>query len=181
MKKMIGIGGMPGTGKTTLINEFMKKASDWEPKKPIDLLDSLYSKTLDCWVLGKYAPWYEIEGYAQGTDKLSMASPPKAIEFLSDVKSNVVFEGDRLFIQGVLENLVERTDVACKFFVLSVPEDILAERYADRGSEQNEKFIKGRKTKYSNLLKNFGLAPFMKKIKHVTEEDTKNIVEKFDV
>ena len=44
---------------------------------------------------------------------------------------------------------------------LKVPDAMLKERYAERGSDQSETFLKGRATKYSNILSNFELMPYI--------------------
>ncbi len=175
MRKIFAIGGIPGTGKTTLMNAIMKNiADDWVAEKPADLLDSIYSKSRDTYVFGKYSPYYDAEGYAQGTDKLSMAVQPKAIEFIKETKSNILFEGDRLFTASLLEVCVELTDVETTIIILSA--DDIEKRYAERGSEQSEKFIQGRKTKYDNIAKNFFLWDNIVEMKHNTPEDTQAII-----
>jgi len=60
MRNIFAIGGIPGTGKTTLMNAIMKSiADDWVAEKPVDLLDSIYSKSRDTYVFGKYSPYYD--------------------------------------------------------------------------------------------------------------------------
>ena len=87
--KVIYIIGLPGTGKTTLMKRFMEQY-EWTPNRPIDLLDSHVSGNIR--VLGKYE---EGETYA-GTDRLSMAVSPKAIEYIQTRPDEVIIgEGDR--------------------------------------------------------------------------------------
>lgn len=171
--RVIAIGGVPGTGKTTLMKKIIEFADDWEVVKPIDLLDSIYSKTLDTYILGKYQPYYDGEGYAQGTDRLSMAVQPKAQEFVKTTTSNIIFEGDRLFNQSFLEFCHEQKPTHIN--VLTVSKDTLESRYKDRGSEQSEKFLQGRETKYANIATNFVLMSVTKD--HVNEnEDDQNAI-----
>jgi ribose 1,5-bisphosphokinase PhnN len=54
---------------------------------------------------------------------------------------------------------------------LKAPRGILTQRYIDRGSDQSEQFLRGRETKYSNLLSNFELMPY------ITEFDNTNLEE----
>lgn len=170
MRKIIAIGGMPGTGKTTLVNEIIDAASDWEVSKPIELLDSIYSKRLDLYIFGKYAPYYEGDGYAWGTDRLSMAVQPKATEFITNTTSNVLFEGDRLFNQSFLEHCVS-LDAETKIYILTCDRNTLNTRYESRGSAQSEQFINGRETKYGNLQTNFLLMMNMETMRNETPED----------
>lgn len=183
MAKILGIGGMPGTGKTTLIKKFMEQADDWEVVKPVPLLDSLYSKKLDCYVLGKYDPWYPSEGYAMGTDRLSMAVQPKAEDFISQTKSSVVFEGDRLFTGKFLDYIINQGN-ECFFLILEAESDTLQERYESRGSNQDDKFLNGRRTKYENIWSAltgnlFSDEEFIAKVTHETEEDTLSIIKEY--
>lgn len=175
MRHIIAIGGIPGTGKTTLMNRIMKDfAFDWEPSHPAPLCDSVYSESLDAYVFGKYAPWYEVDGYAQGTDKLSMAVQPEAIKFIKNTESNIIFEGDRLFTASFLEECVCLTDVKTTIIILK--SNLTKERYEERGSEQSEKFIQGRTTKYDNIAKNFLLWDSIQVCEHNTGKDTDLIV-----
>ena len=89
--KLIYLIGLPGCGKSTVMKEFMSRYNDWVTNRPIDLLDSHTSGNLR--VLGKYE---EGETFS-GTDRLSMAVAPKAIEYYSEQRDEVVIgEGDRL-------------------------------------------------------------------------------------
>ena len=153
--KIIAVGGVPGTGKTTIVQKIIDRVEDWVAVKPAALLDSIYSEALDLYVLGKYQPWYDGEGYAQGTDRLSMAVQPKAIEFLTTNTSNILFEGDRLFTQTFLDACSDAGDL--RVFMLQTDKTTLQIRYEDRGSTQSTQFIKSRETKYQNLGTNFDL------------------------
>lgn len=183
MSKVIGIGGMPGTGKTTLIKKFMEQVNDWETVKPVPLLDSLYSKKLDCYILGKYDPWYPRKGYAMGTDLLSMAVQPQAEKFISNTKSFVLFEGDRLFTGKFLDYIINQGK-SCLFIILEAEQDTLNKRYEDRGSNQSDKFLNGRRTKYENIWSSlngnlFAKEKYIIKTKHESEEDTLFILKEY--
>lgn len=155
-RKLIAVGGQPGTGKTTLFLAFMQN-HEWERVEPKKMLPALYCKALDLYVLGKYE---DGETFA-GTDRLSMAVQPIAQCFVTETKSNILFEGDRIFNQSFLEFSMGLPDTDLQVVYLKVPDDMLKQRYADRGSDQSETFLKGRATKYSNILSNFELMPYI--------------------
>ena len=156
MKKIIAVGGQPGTGKTTLFRAFIENY-EWRKCEPKKLLNALYCEEIDTYILGKYE---DGETFA-GTDRLSMAVQPHAQEFVLETKSNVLFEGDRIFNQSFLEFCMGIPDRELQVVYLKVPDAMLKERYAARGSDQSETFLKGRATKYSNLLSNFELMPYI--------------------
>ena len=171
MRKIVAVGGSPGTGKTTLFRKFME-AHTWEKVEPKKMLPALYCKELDLYVLGKYE---EGETFA-GTDRLSMAVQPIAQEFVSECKSNILFEGDRIFNQSFLEFAMGLPEVELDVVFLKVPKDILEQRYVDRGSDQSETFLKGRATKYSNLLSNFDLMPYVSEFNNTNLEEQEKVL-----
>ena len=171
MRKIVAVGGSPGTGKTTLFRKFME-GKTWEKVEPKKMLPALYCKELDLYVLGKYE---EGETFA-GTDRLSMAVQPIAQEFVSECKSNILFEGDRIFNQSFLEFAMGLPDVELDVIFLKAPKDILEQRYADRGSDQSETFLKGRATKYSNLLSNFDLMPYVSEFNNTNLEEQEKVL-----
>lgn len=175
MAKLIGIVGMPGTGKTTLMREWMK-SREWTMDTPVKLLDSHVSG--DIRLFGKYE---EGQTFA-GTDRLSMAVQPAAIEYLSSNPSPVnIFEGDRLTSTKFFQSAVELGhDVS--IIILEVSDAVREQRYEDRGSDQSEKFIQGRRTKIENIKFLFGEKiltgePSLYKLfRHETNGDTMKII-----
>lgn len=150
LPKVVVIGGIAGTGKTYLIKNIMNKTNDWVRVKPVKLLDSIYSKSLNCYVLGKYSPYYSFDGYADGSDRLSMGVQPSVMEFFSTVRSNVLFEGDRIINNKTLD-LLYNGKFDTKFYLLKVNDDERNRRYRERNSSQSQKFIDSRITKYANI------------------------------
>lgn len=171
MRQIIAIGGEPGTGKTTLVRNFISTIDDWQKVEPIKLLPSMYSQAKDCYLFGKYE---DGEVFA-GTDKLSMAVQPNAIEFVKNTQSNIIFEGDRLFNQSFLEFLMTQPGDLTVLF-LKTSESVLRERYEQRGSNQSEQFLRGRKTKYSNLLTSFDLMPYTVEMYNETPAEADDIL-----
>jgi broad-specificity NMP kinase len=165
-RKLIAVGGQPGTGKTTLFRKFME-GKTWERVEPKKMLPALYCKELDLYVLGKYE---EGETFA-GTDRLSMAVQPIAQEFVKETPSNILFEGDRIFNQSFLEFAMNLPNVEMNVVYLKAPKEVLTQRYTDRGSDQSEQFLKGRETKYSNLLSNFELMPYITEFNNTNLEE----------
>jgi hypothetical protein len=84
-----------------------------------------------------------------------------AQEFVRETTSNILFEGDRIFNQSFLEFAMGLPNTDLQVIYLKVPDAMLKERYAERGSDQSETFLKGRATKYSNILSNFELMPYI--------------------
>lgn len=166
MRKLIAVGGQPGTGKTTLFRKFME-AHTWERVEPKKMLPALYCKELDLFILGKYE---DGETFA-GTDRLSMAVQPIAQEFVKETASNILFEGDRIFNQSFLEFSMGLPETDLQVIYLKVPDATLKQRYVDRGSDQSETFLKGRATKYSNLLSNFDLMPYITEFNNTNLEE----------
>ena len=148
MKTIIAIIGAPGTGKSTLMKEWMYNW-EWEQRRE-GQLDHYVSG--DLIVLGVY-PEGETFG---GTDKLSMSIAPQVVEFLDKHEDKIIlFEGDRLnskkFFQTVLDKGWNLRIVA-----LDVPQEERERRYAERGSDQDPVWLQGRISKVENVVKEFG-------------------------
>lgn len=168
-RKIIAVGGQPGTGKTTLFRKYME-GKDWIVGEPAKLVSASYNVERDLYILGKYE---EGETFA-GTDRLSMAVQPPLQEWIASHNCNILFEGDRVFNQSFLEFCMGLPNTDLKVVYLKAPKDLLEQRYKDRGSEQSDQFLRGRETKYSNLLSNFELMPYITEFSNTNlEEQTK--------
>ena len=185
--KVIYLIGMPGSGKSTVMKQFMNRASlEWKTERVADLLDTHSSgySLLDSHssgkvrVLGKYTE----EEVFSGTDRLSMAVAPKAIEWISTKPAEfIVGEGDRLNSAGFFEACGDDLTI----IHLTVSDTERKRRYEERGSDQSEKFIKTVQTKCSNIIEKFGdqqtLFGYEKgcviEMTHETKEDTQRIVD----
>lgn len=175
--KVIYLIGMPGTGKSTIMQEFMKGIW-WQDDRPIDLLDTHINEEKNVRVLGKYFEEGQTFG---GTDRLSMAVAPKAIEWISTKPDElIVGEGDRLNNSGFFEACGDDLTI----IHLTVSDAERERRYKERGSDQSEKFIQTCRTKCDNIVKKFGDRQTIfgeekgcvVEMVHETPEDTQNIV-----
>jgi broad-specificity NMP kinase len=155
-RKIVAVGGSPGTGKTTLFRKYMED-KQWIGVEPAKLVSTMYNTERDLYILGKYE---EGETFA-GTDRLSMAVQPPLQEWIASHNCNILFEGDRVFNQSFLEFCMGLPNTKLEVVFLKAPKDILEQRYKDRGSDQSEQFLRGRETKYSNLMSNFELMPYI--------------------
>ena len=143
--KAVAIGGVPASGKSTLMKHILKKAQV-EKKFAYGLLRGYIVK--ETAFLGLY-PSGDRFG---GTDKLSMAVQKDYDKFLDEQSYNIVFEGDRLFTANNLLGLQETHDH--KIIILENDPLTLAHRHVDREDTQSPKFLKGRNTKINNIKAN---------------------------
>jgi broad-specificity NMP kinase len=149
--KVIAIGGEPGSGKSTLMKRLIQHYSV-EPKyNEVKLVPYLQKNNI--YILGKYE---EGEVFS-GTDRMSMAVQPEAVKFCAALPENsiVLFEGDRLFTASFLEDCMDKYNL--EIIHLFANKDIQKQRYLERGSEQNETWLRGRETKIANILSNMNL------------------------
>lgn len=179
MSTVIAIVGVPGSGKSTLMKEYMNEWL-WKESKPVDLLEGYFCEDTNAFLMGKYE---EGEVFS-GTDRLSMAVQPKAIEYLEGEPADVViFEGDRLTTTSFFQ-AVKHLGHQLVIIELTVPDDVRLQRYIDRGSDQSEQFIQSRFTKLRNIKNEFGPNLFddgdIRSFEHVNPEDTRKIIEFID-
>ena len=169
--KIVAIGGEPGSGKTTLMKRIISGLNLVPEYNSFKLVP--YLKSNDVYVLGKYE---ENEVFA-GTDKMSMAVQPEAIKFLDSLSKNsiILYEGDRLFNNSFLENCLQKYDL--KIIYLKTNKEIRTERYKDRGSNQNQKWLDGRETKVANILSNLDFLFCIEKFDNNTIEEQNKVYE----
>jgi hypothetical protein len=177
--RVVIVMGEPGTGKTTLVRKIMENMSATGWKEMFTQV-----KLVPFHVLGNYVVLgkYEAGEVFAGTDRMSMAVQPEATKFLLECAClgvrGVLFEGDRLTNLSFIEHCIDNYDT--KIFYLEVDPKTRAARYAERGSNQDEKFLKGRETKYANILTNFNVMMEVEKVKHETPEDTNLLAKKIE-
>lgn len=147
MRTIIGLGGAPATGKSLIVRTVLKRH---DPRSNLSLYKQgtlFFHKSEPLYVLGKYRDGDEFPG----TDRLSMAVVGDAERFLHSLpqSSVVLFEGDRLFCNRFLDACREAGD-RCLFMVLCVSGEEFRKRHERR--DQRETFVKGRLTKYRNII-----------------------------
>lgn len=178
MLNVLGIGGVPATGKTTLMFEIIKQTDDWQTCKLSKLLDAMYSKKLNLYILGKY----EIGDNAfQGTDRLSMAVQPEAEKVLSEfsydqnVTLNIIFEGDRLFNLKFLDAAMKYSH---KFgiLILTATPLLIDQRHIDRNDNQDDKFKRSRQTKIDNISNSLFLMDYITYMVNNDYSDQNNVL-----
>lgn len=175
--RVIAIGGVPGTGKTTLMRSLLKKLGPSVNFK-LGLVQGHFSTKAghpSIYVMGLYTD----DRTFSGTDRLGMAVQPQAIKFATEVcsKSILIFEGDRLFNRSFLQAMMTLTpDV--HVIVLTAAMDLLHQRYAIRESAQSDTFLKGRHTKVGSISTWLGSYPRLQIHSHETPEDTERLTER---
>ena len=152
MIKILAIGGEPATGKSMLLREVRTKGKYGRFNKLRFELD-----------VKKKIFWLGVFNGSkfEGTDKLSMAVQPDAIQFLEKIKVSskyknhlVVFEGDRLFTGTFLEFC--RKNFHMKVIIVTARHHIKKARHVERADTQTDTFLKGRKTKIENIKELLG-------------------------
>lgn len=141
---VIAVGGEPASGKTTLLKHIRRNYTNLVEFKD-GLVRGAYCPTSMVYFVGVFD-----DTMFEGTDKLSLSVQPSFIEFVRKTpNAKIVFEGDRLFNASIFEQLKS------VIFVLDIDPTIHTQRHAQRGHEQNETFLKGRKTKIDNIKNTF--------------------------
>lgn len=174
--KVVYLIGLPGCGKSTVMKKFMENFDNWEQQRVGQLTDTHVSGSIR--VLGKYE-----EGQTfSGTDRLSMAVSPDAIQFIKSHPEETIYgEGDRLNTKGFFEACGENLTI----IHLTVSDEERERRYIERGSNQPEKFIQTVRTKVKNIVEEFGDKQTIfgeekgcvVEMTHETKDDTKRIVD----
>jgi uridine kinase len=170
--KVIAIFGEPGSGKSTLMKRVMDELQiSREVHNDFKLVP--YHKNENVYVLGKYE---EGETFG-GTDKMSMAVQPEAVKFLAQLPNEAVllFEGDRLCTASFLEDCADKYDTTIIY--LRTNKETRQIRYAERGSNQDETWLRGRESKINNIRSNFVLQMQMTEFDHENLEDQQKIVD----
>lgn len=178
--KVLVMGGVPASGKTTVMKKIMELTDDWKLIKPEKLLDAMFSKKLNAVVLGKYL---DDDNAFQGTDRLSMAVQPDAEKFFRGVVErgqdiNILFEGDRLFNSKTMDLLSDLfSDRDFRIVIVQADAHIVEQRHIDRKDTQDEKFKRGRETKVGNIASNLALMDYIDMMQNNNFADQQKIVD----
>lgn len=155
--RVVGVFGVPGTGKSTLLRQIMLRIAGAPPYfcHTAGTASFHYFSAASTFVLGLY-PQNEIYG---GTDRLSMSCQQDVARVMRSwsrrtPNCNVIFEGDRLASRAFLADCRQQ-GYDLRPFYLQAPLELRLARFAERGSKQGEKFLAGRETKVRNLQRDF--------------------------
>ena len=147
---IIMIGGIPCSGKSTLMRNILSELGSAEFVEPMKLFKCQVHN--DILVVGQY-PEGETFG---GTDRLSYGTINKFRDFINSEQpkyKHIIVEGDRFFRAKDIEWLLSEHDA--KVYILKVSPEVEKERHIARGDEQSEKWLQTRRTLISNLQTNF--------------------------
>lgn len=160
MAEIIAIGGVPASGKSTLMKKVIK---EYKPLKTFKygLIRGLYDKEQNLYFIGIYD-----DSVFCGTDKLSMAVQPHFFKLIDKLpQARFVFEGDRLFNQS----LFDKYD--CEIVVINANEETIDQRHKQRSDNQTDRFKKAKQTKINNILNKNEVTV----LDNNTEQDAENL------
>jgi len=160
MAEIIAIGGVPASGKSTLMKKVIK---EYKPLKTFKygLIRGLYDKEQNLYFIGIYD-----DSVFCGTDKLSMAVQPHFFKLIDKLpQARFVFEGDRLFNQS----LFDKYD--CEIVVINANEKTIDQRHKQRSDNQTDRFKKAKQTKINNILNKNEVTV----LDNNTEQDAENL------
>ena len=154
--EIVYIIGLPGTGKSTLMRAILDKMSD-DPKAELRKEEGVTFHVFPDYetiVLGIYD-----EQVFSGTDRLSKSIGPKFREWLPKAKDKypgwtLLGEGERFSNNPNLDAMFE-IGSPMELLHTFVDEETLEERRRARNNTQDPKWMKGMKTRITNLCKKY--------------------------
>lgn len=146
-RHLLYVIGVPGSGKTTLVRELVLGRR--RRVIPAPFAHTVYEGGLV--QLGRDR---ETHG---GTDALSMSVQPKVVAALeAGAWERVLAEGDRLANVGFFE-AARAAGYSVDIALLDVPLGTAADRRGERGTDQDERWLRGRVSKVENLREHANL------------------------
>ncbi len=146
-KTLVYVSGAPGSGKSTLMAHLTRACPRDTRLTPFahDVLHLPAGDGSTAVELGRRRETFS------GTDALSMSVQPRAVAFLTEWPGTLLLgEGDRLANMNFL-GAAWRAGYTVHLIHLHTPQELLDERCAERGSEQNPQWRAGRVTKAIRL------------------------------
>lgn len=147
---VVALGGEPATGKSTVLQRALRHAGPCVPFEWGLVKGQLYEED-GLAVLGRYDP----ERERQGTDALAMNVIDDAENFIAEASANdstpfdtVAFEGDRLWAARFFDTVRSLPHATLDAWLLVASPEALNHRHEQRGDEQSETWLRGRRTKY---------------------------------
>ena len=167
---IIMIGGIPCSGKSTLMRNILSELGSHEDVEPMKLFPcQKYGDTL---VVGRY-PAGETFG---GTDRISYGAIPKFRDFINQEApkhKHIFLEGDRFFRAADIEWLISEHNASV--YVLTVSAEEAKRRHIQREDTQTAKWLQGRSSQISNIMTNFMLMGDLLIRENETTEDSENL------
>jgi dephospho-CoA kinase len=140
MIKSVAIGGMPATGKTSLMKEVRKQFEPFEEFSS-GLVKGIVNKN-NVYFIGVFD-----DSTFEGADRLSMAVQPEFIKWLSTIENaTIVFEGDRLFSSSVIKKS------NAQVIVIECNRETMGVRHKSRNDTQDSKWVHSRRSKIRNVI-----------------------------
>lgn len=156
---IIGVGGLPATGKSSLVLSAVRQLGGWGVFRPlvIGAVRGYVAPVHQLLLLGVY----DSRGFP-GTDRLSMNVQEPTIDLIEGLVGNrgmnvqrVLFEGDRLFSHSFVQRISANPRIGMRMFVLAADDAVAAARRTQRFSVQSGSWIAGRQTKLTRLAEAF--------------------------
>jgi len=147
--KIFGIGGVPASGKSTIVEEFIRAHMNEVVLFAAMRVKGIADLEREIVVLGRYGMKFG------GTDRLAFNVMPDFKRWMATMQNDfpacrILFEGDRLFNGKAIEFLTN-LDIETQFCILDVDPFERDKRAKDRDDSHTQKFVKSRRTKYKNL------------------------------
>lgn len=154
---VVAVIGHPASGKTSVMRAFLRQYHPWYEVRLGKGVMAVRCETARLTVLGRY----HAGDIHAGTDRLSMSAQPEVLRWLATATDDVVFEGERLCNGAFFRAVQAMPDRRLRIVMLDVDPDCRAVRRTERGTQQNERWLAGRETKYRNLIGDPAVAPYM--------------------